>query len=124
MTAPVIMEKSRSESIAMTAPVITQDSTEGMKMTFSMPKKYTLETLPQPLDERIVFTEVPSKKFAVYQFSWYYTDARIQDKKTIFMTQLEKEGVKTIGEPMFAGYNGPGTIPFMMRNEIMVELIQ
>jgi anionic cell wall polymer biosynthesis LytR-Cps2A-Psr (LCP) family protein len=124
MTAPVIMQEKLSESIAMTAPVMAEESKDSMKMTFSMPKKYTLATLPKANDSRIVFAEIPAKTFAVYKFGWYYSEKRIRTKKAEFIEILKKDNVKTIGAPIFAGYNGPGTIPFLVRNEILVEMAQ
>lgn len=124
MTAPVTMQENLSESIAMTAPVMAEEWGDSMKMTFSMPKKYTLATLPKANDSRIAFTEVPAKTFAVYKFGWYYSEKRIRAKKVEFIEILKKENVKTQWEPIFAGYNWPGTIPFLVRNEILVELSQ
>ena len=106
----------------MTAPVLASEDPLTTTMTFSMPKKYTLTTLPKALDSSISFSEIPSKKFAVYRFGWYRTDVRVRTKKIEFMELLKKENVKTIGEPIYAGYNGPGTIPFLVKNEILVEI--
>jgi len=35
---------------------------------------------------------------------------------------LEENKEKVLAEPVFAGYNGPWTIPFLIRNEILVEI--
>jgi len=122
MTTPVITQEKLSETIAMTTPVLAQEWSDTTTMTFSMPKKYTLATLPKALDSSIQFAEIPAKKFAVYRFSWYSTEKRVRAKKTAFVELLKKENIKTQGEPIYAGYNGPGTIPFLLRNEILVEL--
>jgi len=124
MTTPVLTQEKTSESIAMTTPVMTQEKNNETSMTFSMPKKYSLDTLPKALDSRIIFTEVPSKKFAAYRFSWYYSENRIRTKKARILEMLKKDTISTVWEPIFAGYNGPGTIPFLMRNEIMVEIAE
>jgi hypothetical protein len=52
MTAPVVQEPA-SEEIAMTAPVAQEKVGDRYRITFLMPSKYTLETLPQPTDTRI-----------------------------------------------------------------------
>lgn len=122
MTAPV-MEQEISKRISMTAPVLEQSLESGKKLvTFTAPKEYTLETLPKPNSDKIKFVQVPAKKYATHRFTWYYTSERIETKKKYLLEQLQKDGVKTLGEPMFAGYNGPGTMPFLMRNEILVEV--
>lgn len=70
MTAPVITQEKTSAPIAMTAPVMANEEDKKTTMTFSMPKKYTLATLPKPLDTRISLSEVPAKKFAAMTFRW------------------------------------------------------
>ena len=63
MTAPVTQEIP-SEKIAMTAPV-TQEKKEGAWwICFIMPSKYTLETLPKPIDTNVVIEKVTGKKTA------------------------------------------------------------
>lgn len=74
MTAPVITQENTSAPIAMTAPVMANEGGKKTTMTFSMPKKYTLGTLPKPLDTRIHLSEVPAKKFAALTFRWSYDE--------------------------------------------------
>ena len=120
MTAPVMSKK--SESIAMTTPVLAKKDGTKTIVTFTAPPTYTMETLPKPLDERVKFVQVESKKVAAYRFSWYYTEDRIEQKKKEILELLKTDSQKVLSEPSFAGYNGPGTIPFMLRNEILVEI--
>lgn len=110
------------QSVAMTAPVMANEEDKKTTMTFSMPKKYTLTTLPKPLDTRISLSEVPAKKFAALTFRWWYSESRVEKKKQELMDILKKENIKTLGEPIFAGYNGPGTIPFLIHSDILVEI--
>ncbi|MHC4370552.1 MAG: SOUL family heme-binding protein, partial [Planctomycetota bacterium] len=49
MTTPVD-QKASSQKIAMTAPVNQEKSDGEYSVTFLMPSKYTMETLPEPLD--------------------------------------------------------------------------
>jgi hypothetical protein len=125
MTAPV-MESGASLSekvtVPMTAPVMEEARGSKHIITFTAPKNYTLETLPQPNTDAIRFIQIPAKKYAVHRFTWYYTASRIEAKKVYLLELLKRDGVSTVGNPMFAGYNGPGTIPFLMRNEILVEI--
>ena len=63
MTAPVDQRES-SEKIDMTAPVNQQKGAGVWIVSFLMPFRYTLETIPQPVDERIRIREVPSRMVA------------------------------------------------------------
>lgn len=122
MTSPVVEKKTTSESIAMTAPVMATIEGESHTVVFGMRKSYTLETLPTPNDSRVEIVTIPEKKMAVIRFSWFRTDARVQSKKQELLDILKKENVLVVGEPQYAGYNGPGTPPWMIRNEVLVEI--
>lgn len=122
MTSPVVEKKTTSESIAMTAPVMATIEGESHTVVFGMPKSYTLETLPTPNDSRVEIVTIPEKKMAVIRFSWFRTDARVQSKKQELLDILKKENVLVVGEPQYAGYNGPGTPPWMIRNVVLVEI--
>ena len=120
MTAPVVVEQ--GEQIAMTAPVVAKDGGETQIISFGMPRGYTLETLPTPNDPRVKIVEVPAKKFAVLRFSWYRSEARVKSMQEKLLSLLERDGVATGGKVAYAGYNAPWTPPWMVRNEVMVEL--
>jgi hypothetical protein len=121
MTAPVVEQK--SEPIAMTAPVIEQDIGDGERVvSFTMPAEYTMSTLPVPNDKRIEILEVPAHKSAVLRYSWSVSPERVSSKKTLLLNYLKRDGVQVIGVPRGARYNPPWTLPFMLRNEIIIDI--
>ncbi len=126
MTAPVVAEKGESvavsESIAMTAPVVAMTEGDSQVVSFSMPRSYTLETLPTPTDPRVKIVMVPAKKYAVTQFLWYRSDARIKKMQAKLLSALARDNVVTQGSTAYAGYNAPWTPPWMLRNEVLVEI--
>ena len=71
MTAPVALSEASDDatSIAMTAPVATQQEGGTYRVSFMMPSKYTLATLPKPNNGQISFVELPSKTYYVWRFS-------------------------------------------------------
>lgn len=122
MTAPVLMQEKVSEKIAMTAPVLMSKEGDKRVMSFGMPRSYTLDTLPVPTDPRVKLVEVPNKKFAVMRFSGYRTRTRIQAMESKLLHLLSHDGIEIVGAPAYAGYNAPGTPPWMTRNEVLVEI--
>jgi SOUL heme-binding protein len=125
MTAPVIQSQgeSKSEKIAMTAPVVQAPTQDGWQMTFMMPSKYTLETLPVPKDSRVELRQVPSKTVAVIRFSGLWSEKKNNQKSNELKSWVEKQRTyQIVSEPMFAGYDPPWTIPFLRRNEMMIEV--
>ena len=126
MTAPVVAQKGDvkkvSESIAMTAPVVATNDGNSQIISFGMPRSYTLETLPTPNDSRVKIVTIPAKKYAVIQFSWYRSDARVKSMQERLLSVLTRDGVVAEGSTAYAGYNAPWTPPWMIRNEVLVEI--
>jgi len=128
MTAPVVAQggtgEKTSENIAMTAPVMATTEGDSQIISFGMPRSYTLETLPTPNDSRVKIVAVPAKRFAVMQFSWYRSDARVKQMQEKLLSLLARDGVVAKGSTAYAGYNAPWTPPWMSRNEVLVEITQ
>lgn len=122
MTSPVVVKENTSKKIPMTTPVILSGKEGERTLSFVMPKSYTMSTLPTPTDSRVKIVEVPEKKFAVIRFSGYRTIGRIEKMEKKLLEVLTKDGVETIGTPAYAGYNAPGTPPWMTRNEVLIEV--
>lgn len=122
MTAPVISQNSVSEKIAMTAPVLTTSNNNSYVISFGMPRSYDLKTLPLPTDPRVKIVSLPAKKYAVLQFSLWRSNARIKGMESKLLSYLSRDSVLVKGSPIYAGYNAPWTPPWLTRNEVMVEI--
>ena len=121
MTAPVSIEP-RAEKISMTAPVGIQEANHGWKVYFVMPSQYTLDTLPKPNNPLVSIKQVPSKKFAVIRFSGLVDEEKMAKKAVDLKQWVENKKLKMLGTPELARYNPPWTLPFLRRNELMVEV--
>ena len=124
MTAPVIESESQdlSEKIAMTVPVISEGDSKERRISFVMPSKYTLETLPKPNTDLVTLREVTARKVAVLRYTWYANEKKVEDKKKELIEMLNKDGVEIVGQFSSAQYNPPLSIPFLRRNEILVDI--
>ncbi len=122
MTAPVIQQQ--GEKIAMTAPVIQQasDHTGQWKVRFVMPPEYTMETLPMPNNSQVEVLSIPAKRYAVIRFSGLASQESLQRHLGELVKYAKETNLKTLGEPIFAFYNPPWTLPFLRRNEVMMEV--
>jgi SOUL heme-binding protein len=120
MTAPV--QQQSSQKIAMTAPVTQQTADDSWTVRFIMPSNWTLETLPVPNDARVTLKPVPAKRILVILFSGTASDSLIQTKTDELRRYAAAKKLATVGEPLLAFYNPPWTLPFLRRNEIMLEL--
>ncbi|MBY0346116.1 MAG: heme-binding protein [Neisseriaceae bacterium] len=133
MTAPVgivLNPPNTSAKIAMTAPVIIE-SRQSIEVTsklwtvsFVMPSEYTLASLPKPLNPKIKIREISAQRRAVMTFSGFYNEEKVQEKTQALRDWMSVKNFKSAGEPQFARYNVPWTLPFMRRNEVMLEVLE
>ena len=121
MTAPV-NQQSASEKIAMTAPVTQQAAGDKFAVSFVMPSKYTLETLPQPTDEAVTVKEVPGYKAAVIRYSGTWSPKRYEAKKVALETYMKENNLTAAGEPIWARYDPPFQLWLLRRNEVVIPI--
>ena len=50
------------------------------------------------------------------------TYTSVQSKKQELLSALSEDKITAIGEPQYAGYDAPWTPPWMMRNEVLIEI--
>ena len=122
MTAPV--QQQESQKIAMTAPVQQQSTGRSWQISFVMPSKYSMETLPEPKNDRVRLKEIMTKKFVVIKFSGTNSNENVTEHENQLMKYIESNQIKIIDSPKYAFYNAPWTLPFMRRNEVMIEINQ
>ena len=120
MTAPVLVQE--NEKLAMTAPVIESGDEQTRTISFVMPFKYTLDTLPKPNNPEVKIVPQEARKVAVLRFSWFRNSERVIKKKQELLTLLDRDGIVPKSAPEYAGYNAPFTAPWLNRNEVMVEI--
>jgi hypothetical protein len=119
MTTPVAQEKSGGTKIPMTAPVTQKPDGEAFKIRFMMPSELTLQTLPEPNDERIRFVEVPETSLAALRYSGTWSKRNYEKHLDLLYETLRAHGLEPLGEPVWARYDPPFKPWFMRRNEIL-----
>ena len=121
MTAPV-QQATAGEDIAMTSPVQQLQTAQGWRVAFMLPSKFSIETAPLPTDERITLREVPGQLMAVVRYSGRWTERNFEKQKGRLLNRLEASDVESLGTVEFAAYNAPFVLPFLRRNEVMIEV--
>jgi len=109
----------RDQKIAMTAPVISDE-----RMSFILPEDLSAATAPTPNGQPIEFTNVPKRRVATLQFSWWTDTERVNEKTQTLLGTLARDQIETTGEPFLMRYNDPWTPPFMRRNEVAIVVKQ
>ncbi len=117
MTAPV-----QSVKMDMTAPVGAIGDAGKYTISFVMPSKYTLETLPIPNDDRIMLRAVPAKRVAALVFSGFWSDSNFSRRIQALRAYLAAQQLPAQSLPMIARYNMPLTPWFLRTNEILIDI--
>lgn len=122
MTAPV-NQKSSSERISMTAPVNQRESEGKYAVSFLMPSRYTMETLPKPLDASVTLRDVPAHKIAAVRYSGTWSRKRYEShKRSLEEFIRDRNLTKTGEEAIFARYDPPFQLWFLRRNEVLIPI--
>jgi hypothetical protein len=121
MTTPVSQEIT-SEKISMTAPVNLQQAGGKWTVAFSMPAKYTIDTLPEPNDDRIVLREIPAQPVASIRYSGTWSRARYEKHKEILVRMVSQKNLQPAGDYILARYNPPFMPWFLRRNEVLLPI--
>jgi effector-binding domain-containing protein len=120
MTAPVQQEA--NQKIAMTAPVQQQAHNNAWKVSFVMPAEYSMATLPKPNNPRVVLIQIPEKRVVAIRFSGFHSAKNIATHQKALQHYIDTHHINVVGTPKYAFYNPPWTLPFMRRNEVMLEI--
>jgi hypothetical protein len=125
MTAPVNVRTERHALSKLASAQGASDessSSASFTVTFTMPKERSTGSLPVPDDSRVRLRSVPPRRVAVLRYTGRYTARRVAEKSRALLEAVEAAGLRTRGEPEFAGYDPPTTIPWLRRNEVWIEL--
>ena len=116
--------------ISMTAPVTlepvgantTMTSAREWRVEFTMPREYTMASLPRPNNDLIRIREIPARNYAAVRYSGMNTERRINGETDRLFNWVKGMGLVTAGPPELARYNPPWTLPIFRRNEILLPL--
>ena len=112
-----------STKIAMTVPVTqVAEGADAWTVSFMMPAIYTEATLPVPDDTRIQIHRTAAYRAVALSFSGRHSDANFDNHQQRLLQLIEREGFDVDPDPVLAYYNGPFTLPFLRRNEVMFVL--
>jgi hypothetical protein len=110
------------QKISMTAPVLVQHQGEDSGMSFVVPREVAAAKVPAPKGSEVSVDEMPAAKFAAFTYSGRRTDSNEADALAKLRAWMEKKSLHAEGEPVFAYYDPPWTLPFMRRNEVMLRV--
>ena len=112
----------KSERIAMTAPVLQGVAGDHWRVRFIMPRAKNLANLPLPNHDQVSLLEIPPATFAVIRYSGTAGEEDIAKQTNLLFDFMRSRSLSSVGSPVYAFYNPPWTLPFLRRNEILLEI--
>jgi len=113
MTAPVT-----SEAVKMVTPGVGETYT----ISFVMPAGRSMFSLPHPSDTNIELHRIATHTIAALAFRGKATAELVRERERELLALVQRAGLTPIGEPRFAGFDPPWTLPWLRRNEVWVEI--
>tara|TARA_B100001248_G_scaffold236141_1_gene199360 strand:+ start:313 stop:1017 length:705 start_codon:yes stop_codon:yes gene_type:complete len=120
MNGPITQQE--GIKIAMTAPVQQEKTDAEWATSFIMPSKFSIDTIPNPINDRIKIIQIPSKRYAVITFSGRSTEENLSKQTNELEKYMNRSSYSKAGNAKYAFYNPPWTLPFLRRNEVQFEL--
>lgn len=125
MTAPVMSREgvaAGSEKVTMTSPVLGEKQGKGWRYSFVLPANFTLENVPVPSNPDVKLAVIPRKKVAVIRYSGSWKEQLMREKSEELMEWIRINDIERLSNPRSARYDPPWTLPFLRRNEIMIDV--
>ncbi|MBP1744859.1 MAG: hypothetical protein H6Q58_1837 [Firmicutes bacterium] len=111
-----------NKKIEMTTPVLNDLGQENLTIAFVMPKEYSIDSLPKPLDSGIRLKEIPGRQVAAIIFSGNINPVKIDEKKNELLDWLKGKRITGTGLVELARYNPPFIPGFIKHNELLIEV--
>jgi hypothetical protein len=123
MTAPVRVSGDAlvGEKMAMTAPVRVDGGNKKTKVSFVIGSKYSLKTVPKPVNKNVKLRQVPAHTLAVRTFPGPPPkDERVlREREKVEKALTEVKMTPKSQETLVYGYHDPFITPnFLRRNEV------
>ena len=115
----------KNMKIAMTAPVMTSfhsSKNKEQEISFIMPKKHNLDTLPAPDRDDVTIKEKELSLVAVISFGGWATEEKANKYIERLELLIKKENLIKLNEIIVAQYNAPWSIPPFRKNEILIPI--
>lgn len=125
MTAPVMAldeDSSSGAQISMTAPVTGEKSAGGWRFAFVLPAGHSLEEAPAPTNPDVRLVQVPARKVAVIRYSGNWNEISYQSNLKLLQDWMLQNQFEAASLPRVAGYDPPWTLPFLRRNEVLIDI--
>lgn len=108
--------------MAMTIPVINDFEDDGMTMEFVVPSIYKDKSIPLPNHEHLKIKHYDEHTVCTITFKGITTQKNIDRQTKKLREWINKENLIEQGRYRLARYNPPFSLPYLRRNEILIDV--
>ena len=112
----------KSQSIPMTAPVITKNDESSYDMIFFMLDANKPEDLPLPNSNNVSIEMMDLGRTISIAFGMWATDSRVEYYKRKLDKHIKDNNIQIISPLMVAQYNSPWAMPPFRKNELIYKI--
>ena len=112
----------KSQSIPMTAPVITKNDESSYDMIFFMLDANKPEDLPLPNSSNVSIEMMDLGKTISISFGMWATDSRVKYYKKKLDKYIKDNNIQIKSPLMVAKYNSPWVMPPFRKNELIYKI--
>jgi hypothetical protein len=87
-----------------------------------IPSEYTRDSLPEPIDDRICFRQLPERRVAAIRYSGTWSERRYLKHRQKLRAAMSEQGFAAAAEPVWARDDPPFKPWLLRRNEILSEV--
>jgi hypothetical protein len=116
--------ESASVEIPMTAPVETATAPGWLRLRLFLPSRFTLATVPEPIDPRVGVAERGGETIAALRFGGAADGPAVAQHADALCQALAGTPWTAYGGVSLYTYDPPWTLPFLRRNEVVVNVEQ
>jgi hypothetical protein len=115
-------KNAQKRRIPMTAPITQQTEGGNWLIRFYMPPGATADNLPKPDNDVIALRDEGEKTYAQIRFRGNANDRALSNQREELQDWMMQHKIKARAAAICAFYNTPRMIPFLRRNEVMIEI--
>jgi len=110
------------QKIAMTAPVLQEESDDHQRVSFVLPQEWWDRDAPTPLGDQVRIEDRPAGVFAAVTFRGGWREEKVRSQENLLRTTLEAEHIQVDGPALYARYDPPSVPGIFRRNEVLIPV--
>lgn len=110
------------QKIAMTAPVLQEESDGHHRVSFVLPQDWWDRQAPAPLGDQVRIEDRPAEVFAAITFRGGWREEKVRTQETVLRDTLQAQGIQATGPAVYARYDPPSVPGIFRRNEVLIPV--